>query len=163
MRHDEDAGGIGEGQQHAGDDAGHEQAADRLLAEHAVEDEQQARRDQHAEHRRAGDDADRERRAVAVAQHLGHRDFGEDCGRGDADAGDGGEDRVGRDRGDAKPARDASEQLVGDVERVLADVGDADQQAHQHEQRHDAEDIVRDGVVGGERHHVAGDRRDCRA
>ena len=132
-RHEPDQPAIGDRQHDAGDDAGDEQIADRGLRQDAIEDQQQARRDQHAEHRGSGDHADGEARLVAQPQHLGHRDLGEHRGRGDRGAGDRGEHRVGADRGHAQPRLDAAEGVVGDVVGVLADVGDADQQAHQDE------------------------------
>jgi hypothetical protein len=42
------------------------------------------------------------------------------------------------------------EQGLGHQEGVAADVGDRDQEAHQHEQRYGREDVVRHPVVGGQ-------------
>ena len=145
-----------DGEQNARDDAGDEQVADRGLRQDAEQDEQQARRDEHAEDGAAGDDADGEARIVAVAQHLGHRDLGEDRGRGDRGAGDGREHGVGGDGRDAEAAAQASEQMKGDLVGVAPDVGDADQKPHQHKKRDDAEFVAAEAFRRGERQHLAG-------
>ena len=57
-RHDHDRDAVGGGQQQARDDSGDEQLADRLVRRDGVDDQHRARRDDHAEHRRAADHAD---------------------------------------------------------------------------------------------------------
>ena len=97
----------GGGEQQAGHDPGDEQVADRLLGEQAVDDEQQARRDQHAEHRAAGDDADREARRVAGRSISGTAILVKTAADAIEMPVHGGEDRVGGDGRDAEPALDA--------------------------------------------------------
>ena len=133
-------------------DAGEKHGADRLLGKERVENHQQAGRDQHSQHRRACDDAGGKARGEAEAQHLRHGDLGEDRGRGDRDAGDGGEHGVRHHRRHAQPAADAAKHAVGDLENVLAQVGRRHQQAHQDEQRHHAELVAGDRIVGRLRH-----------
>jgi hypothetical protein len=131
--HQHDPDRKAQGKHDARDDPGNEEIADRAFGQNAVENEQQARRDQHAEHGRAGDDADGEARRIAVPKHLRDGHSREHRRRGNADAGDSREHRIGRNRRNAETAAHAPQQLVCNVERILADIGDRDQQAHQHE------------------------------
>ncbi|MCU0889726.1 MAG: hypothetical protein MUC64_17280, partial [Rubritepida sp.] len=135
----------------AGQDAGHEHLADRDLGQHAIDDHEQGWRDQHAKDAAARHRAGREAHRVAVPHHLRHRDLREHRGRGDRDAGDGGEHRVGADRCHAEPAAHAGQQRLRDVEGVLPHVRDADQQPHQHEERDGGEEVILDPRIGCER------------
>ena len=148
---------IGGGEQDSGHDSSGEQVADGKLGDDAEHDQQHAGRDQHAQHRASRHDADGKARRIAKPQQLGHGDLGEDRRRRDGRAVDGGEDSVGRDRCHAEPAPYAAEHLARHAERVAADAGRADQQAHQHEQRDDAEIIGVDALEGGNLQQVAGD------
>ena len=154
-RHRDDPGRESDRQQQARSDPGDEQVADALLGQDAVEDQEERGRDQHAEDARSRDDADGEAWRVAVADHLRHGDLGEDGGRGNGDAGDRGEDRVGPDGSHAQTAPESAEGLVGDVEGVATHSRFRDDEPHQHEERHDAEKIACDRVVCRQRHQLA--------
>ena len=51
-----------------------------LFGDHGVDDQHHAGRNDHAEHRTAGNDAHREALAVAILQHLRYRHLGEHRG-----------------------------------------------------------------------------------
>ena len=71
--------------------------------------------------------------------------------------GDRGEHGVRSNCRDAEAATDAAQHLVCHFKRVAADVGDRDQQPHQHEQRDNAENVVGDRVVHREGQQIGGD------
>jgi hypothetical protein len=140
----------GERQQDTRNHSGDEQPPDRGFRDQAVDDQEQARRDQHPEHRRAGNRSDRKARGVAVLHHRRHRDPAEHCGGCDRTAHDGGEDRVGSHGRNAEPAAQFAQQARRDLERVAPDVGLLQHQAHHDEQRDHAELVGRDAGGGGE-------------
>ena len=62
-----------------------------------------------------------------MPHHFRHRDLGENCRRGDGNARYRRKYRIGTDGRDAKAAFDAPEQVLRDIECVLADVRNTDQ------------------------------------
>ena len=94
------------GREQPGNNAGQEQLADRQFGEHAPDDHQHRRRDQHSETGAAGDAAEREIAPIAVAPHFRIGDARERGGGRDAHAGDEAEQGIGRrwSRRQAAPA-----------------------------------------------------------
>ena len=129
-------------QQQAWNDAGNKEIADRLLCQQPVKDQQQAGRDEHAQNRGAGDDADGKPFGIAVAHHFGHCNTGEYGRRCNGNAGDGREDRIGPDRSYPKTAAYPPEHLVGDIKGITSHPRHGDDIAHQNEERHDAKKVA---------------------
>ena len=123
--------------------AGHEQVADRLTGEDAVQNETHAGGDENA-HGAAGRNAPgRQPLVVLIPSHLRHGDLahgGRRCGTGPAD---GGKPGACSHRGRGQSAPHAPDPLVGSVVEVFPDTHVGDDNTHQHEERD-----RRDGVVG---------------
>ncbi len=153
-RHQHDARGKEHRQQQTRPDPGDEQVADALLGQDAVEDQEQRGRDHHAQHAGACDHPHGKARGIAVADHLRHRDLGEDRRRGDGDAGDRREDRVGPDRAHAQAAPQAAEHRIGHVEGIASQPRLGHDEPHQHEKRHHAEEIAGNRVIRRQRHQL---------
>ena len=101
---DHDHDHVDGGGEQPGNDAGDQQLGDRDLGEHAVEHEQDARRDQRIERAAARDRAGGEPLVVAVLEHFRHRELRHRGGGGDARAGRRAEARAGPVGRDRKPA-----------------------------------------------------------
>ena len=149
LRRDHHVDDHAAGGEQAGDDAGEEQLADRQFGQHAPDDHQHRRRDQHAEAGAAGDAAEREIAPIAVAAHFRIGDARERSGGGDADAGDEAEQRIGDDGCGGEPARQPFAGAVGERVEVARGAAFGEEVAHQHEQRDDGEHVVAQRLIGG--------------
>ena len=136
-----------------GHDSGHEQAADALLGDDAVDDESRGGRDEDAERAAGGDGAGRQRVVVAEPPHLGQRHAAHRERGGQRRAGKRRESGAGDDRRGRETAPDAAEPTVGRAVQVLTHPGDHGQVPHQHEQRQDGEGIARGDGEGLARQH----------
>jgi hypothetical protein len=127
--------GEDRGEQDAGDDAGDEQLADRLLGDDAVDDQRQRGRDEDAQRAAGGDEAGGQFLRVAALPHLRDAHAAHGGAGGRAGAAHGGEHRAAEDVGHAE----AAGQLVEPAMRRLVEVRRrprlADRRAHQDEQR----------------------------
>ena len=92
----------------ARDDAGDEQLADRHLGQHAPDDHQHRRRNQHAQAGAAGNATQRELALVAEAAHFGVSNLGESRRSGNRHAGDKSKHGIGQHRGHTQPAGNAA-------------------------------------------------------
>ena len=138
----------------AGDDPGDEQRADAGLGEDAVDDEDDARRDQDPEGAAGRDRSGGEAVGVAEAPHRRHRHLGHRRRGRQARAADGAEAAAGDDGGHRQAAAAVAEEGVRGGIELVREPRAADEGAHQDEQRHHRE------LVGLGR--VAGDLRDQR-
>jgi hypothetical protein len=141
-------------QDHARNDAGEEQVADRLVGQNRPHHHQQARRDQHSEARAAADQPQRIGRVVAVSLHLRVSDGGEGRRGGHAGAGDEAKDQIAHHGRVGEAAGQSPEPAVGGPEHVGRDTRARDELAHQQEQRHDREEIFAQRLVGGARDEI---------
>ena len=121
-------------EEEARDDAGHEQIADADLGRQAVDDHDDAGRNQGGEGARRADGADAELLVVAEAEHLGEGDQAEHDDLAAHDAG-----HSGHDHGDDDGLHsDAASEVAGEdrhgVEQVLGDAGLFQDRGHQHEE-----------------------------
>ena len=132
---DHDHDHVGGGGEQPGNDAGNQQLGDRDLGEHAVEHEQDARRDQRIERAAACDRAAGEALVVAVLEHLRHRELRHRGGGGDAGTGRRTEARAGPVGRDREPAGQSAEPGVGRAVKPRADARVACDRAHQQEHR----------------------------
>ena len=142
---------------YARDDSRGVDVADRDFGEHGVDDHQHGRRDQHAEHRGARHDADREPRVISAFQHLGHGELREHDNRRHGDAGDRRKDRVANHGRMAKTTRHVLQEFVRYAIGVRTDAGHHHEEAHEHEERHGAELVFGDRVGRREADQLARD------
>ena len=145
--------------QHAGQDAGEEERADRGVGHHPVDHERQARRDDRPERRRRGGHADRELGRVAVLLHRLDLDRAEAGGVGDRRAAHAGEDHRADDVDVAEAALHPADQGEREVVDPRRDAGVVHQVAGEDEERHgeqrEAVDAADHPVDDDERRQVA--------
>ena len=146
VREDGDGDDEERRQQQAGEEAGEQQPADRLLGEDAIDDERCARRDENPERAAGRDRAGRKAVIVLVALHLGQADLAHGDRRRDARSRDGGKAGAGHDRRGGKAAAPMADPCIGRAEQRTAHAGRRREIAHQHEQRNDREIVI--GRVG---------------
>ena len=148
--------------QHAGQDAGEEERADRDVGHHPVDHERQARRDDRPERRRGRGHADRELGRVAVLLHRLDLDRAEARGVGDRGAAHAGEDHRADHVDVAEPALQPAHQRQGEVVDAVGDAGVVHQVAGEDEERHrqqrEAVDAADHAVDHHERRQVAADQ-----
>ena len=128
-------------------DAGDEQLRHRLLRAGAVEDHRDARRDDDCHRAAGGDQAERERPAVAVLDEIAvERLAGRRHGRR-ARAGNGAEDRRSADRGQAEVAAHPPQRASAPDDEPAGDAAAAHQLAGEDEEGHRQERVVLDPAV----------------
>ena len=120
----------------AGQDAGHEQRADRDVGHHAVDDEGQRRREDRPERRGGGGDADRGLDRVAVVLHRLDLDRADAGGIGDRRARHAGEDHRADDVHVGEAALHPADEREREVVDAVGDAGDVHQVAGEDEERH---------------------------
>ena len=121
--------------QHAGDDAGQEQAADRHRNHAAPDDHQDRRRNDHAHHRRAGDQRDGERRVVALLFHRRDQHAADARGFGGRRAGDAGEQHRHQHADVAEAAGKVADQRARQADQLFGDARRVHQVRREHEKR----------------------------
>ena len=125
-------------------------------AQDREEDQQQRRRDQHAQHRRSGDNPDGNAAFGPGAHHFGHCHLGKDCRRGDGNTGDRGKDGIGQHRRNPEAAAPTTQSARDNRESIATHAAFRNGEAHQHKQRHNAKRVIGNAVRRGERHEVHG-------
>ena len=94
-------------------DGGKKQRDDRVLREHAVEDQHQRGRNDHAQGAPGGDSARCDGACVAAVQHFGERDPGHGGGGGDRGPRYRAEPGAGANRGVYQAALEMPERIIG--------------------------------------------------
>ncbi len=124
-----------EAHQHAGDDAGQEQAPDRYIRADAVDHHRQARWDDRTDGR--GRRTDRRGRfgTIACLFHRAHLDRTGARRVGDGRSHHAGEDHAGEDARVRVPAAQRSDQRGREADDAVGKLGRAEQVAHEDEQR----------------------------
>ncbi len=100
---------------------GEEQFADGLVGDDAIEDHQDARRDEHAERAARGDDGGGERGGVLALEHGWDHDPAHGRGGGGAGAGNGGEEHGSQHAHHAEPAAHVADDGLGDADQPARD------------------------------------------
>ncbi len=121
---------------HPGSDAGHEEAADRHRDHPAPDHHQDGRRNDHAHHRGAGDQRDRERRVVALLLHRRDQHAADARGLRRRRAGNAGEQHRHQHVDVAQSTRQVADQGAREVDQLLRDAGRIHQVGSEHEERH---------------------------
>ena len=124
--------------------AADQQLADADVGDDPVENERDARRNQHRERSRDRDDAARELRVVAGLEHRRHRRRRQRRRRRRARTGDRAEAGAGERGRHAEAARNASDPGRGGLEQVVGDAAQDHELGHQDEHR-DRDQLVRAG------------------
>ena len=114
----------------------------------AVKDQQHARRNHDAEAAAGADHAGREFGIVAGVQHGGERQQPHQRHHRADDAGGGGEQRAGDERRDRKRARHAAHRHLQRIKQPVENIRALDHVAHEKEQRHRGQHVVRHHVIG---------------
>ena len=156
--HADDDGDVDDRREDARQEAGEQQLGDRLFHEDGVDHQDRGGRDQRGQ--RATGRNDRRRQALGIAdlQHLGDGDAGEDRGRCDRGAGDGGKAGRGEDRADRHAAGQPAEPALGRLEQLAGEAGIEGEKADQDEGRQHRERIGhRLGMRDGAGHLESGD------
>ena len=138
------------GEEEARHERGRVELDHRQAGHRAVDDQHDRRRDQDAQAAAGADHARGQPRVVAGLHHLRERQQAHQRDHRADDAGGGGEQRAGGQRGHRQRARDVLQRDLQAPEQVVEDVGALDQIAHQQEQRDRHQRVVvehREGVL----------------
>lgn len=134
------------GEEDAGQDAGHEELAYGLFRHDPVDDEDRARRDEDPETAAGGHDPRRQGGIIPVFFHFGQGDGGHRGRCGGGRTADRGKSRAGPDRGDGESPRKVPQKLVGRVEKPTAEPRVVGYLPHKNEQGDDRQVIgTKDG------------------
>ena len=145
--HDGDGRDEEEADEDPGDDARDEHLADALLGHDAVDDEDDAGRDHHADAARGSDGAGGEAGVVLAALHLGEGDGGHGGRGGRSAAADGPEGGAGADGRHREAAAQPAEPGVGRGEEFLGDAGVEGDLPHEDEEGDDGQAVAGEDVV----------------
>jgi len=139
----DDVGDVQRREQEPRHERAHEQLADGDAGDRAVDDEQDARRNEDAERAAGADDAATERLVVASPDHCRQRHDGQHDRRPGYDAETRRQQRTDDDGGNGDAAPQAAEDVVHGAEELLADSRLLDHRSHEDEQRDGEQDVVR--------------------
>ena len=140
-----DAKAENKSQQQAGDDPRNEQIADGLFGQQAIQDQQQAWRDQHAQNRRSSHNTNCKSFVISMPRHFRHRDAGKHGSGCDGNSGDGCENRICAHGSNAKATANAPKNMVCHIKSIASHASDGHNKPHHDEQRHHTKEVAGDG------------------
>ena len=130
-------------QHQAWDHRGGEQRADRFVEDVGEQDQDQARRDDLAQRAGGADDAAGQALVVATPQQRRQSEQAERYDRGADDAGGGAHEHADDDDADTEPATQVSGRMRDHVHQIFGELGFLQHHAHEDEQRHGDQRVVR--------------------